>query len=550
MKMRTARILSGIAAGMLILSAVPASAEEQPAEASQVQEGAAAQTQDAAAQPADTQDAAAQSTDLQVTELQLSELQPADTQITSPTSLPALKPKKTEYTTEDGVLSITTPGVAWKAVEDAGCWFVLSDGNDLITIDHLNPGDSLPETVTKDANYEAVCHMIITARSDTFAVDGCAVDTEALEDVLSSIGTIRILEFNKKLQTEDETAEEPVYGEREINQDYYVISDKLSARESYTYKSRYAGLYSKSDKIRVLARVTKDGEDYGWYRVNYKNMDAYVPTAFVSETKPSLNDNSINGLEQMSLYGQQGSIIRVYRAMGETEDEWTDSRGLVYVHLPGTDPLYHETINDNYWSSKESYWEEQALIKAKAKQEQEEKERKEAEEKAKKEAEEKARQEAQVQTQSVLLYGIDGSMVRIYRKTGQTDWWDSKGLLYYQEGNDPPIFFEPNYGTYWCTDQTFWGQPQPQSQTQTQTQPQIQAQDQARRDTYAPDVYDDAQIVFEENPEEITDVEYYDGYDEATDYVDTAEEPYEEVYEEPADTSGSGEYTGDELSAN
>ena len=46
--------------------------------------------------------------------------------------------------TQDGVLSILVPNDQWHVMTDASHWFVISDGENSITIDHLANGETLP----------------------------------------------------------------------------------------------------------------------------------------------------------------------------------------------------------------------------------------------------------------------------------------------------------------------------------------------------------------------------------------------------------------------
>ena len=45
---------------------------------------------------------------------------------------------------ENGVVSIETPDDTWVQTSDPNYWFVISDGKNSITIDHLSNGEALP----------------------------------------------------------------------------------------------------------------------------------------------------------------------------------------------------------------------------------------------------------------------------------------------------------------------------------------------------------------------------------------------------------------------
>jgi len=56
------------------------------------------------------------------------------------------------FYTEDGALSIQAPASDWYQLIDAGYWFAITNGTDLITINHLNPKDTLQAGVIADEN--------------------------------------------------------------------------------------------------------------------------------------------------------------------------------------------------------------------------------------------------------------------------------------------------------------------------------------------------------------------------------------------------------------
>ena len=54
------------------------------------------------------------------------------------------------FTTEDGVLAIQIPqdDDNWSAIHDPNSWYAITDGTDMITVDHIAAGDPLPETAS------------------------------------------------------------------------------------------------------------------------------------------------------------------------------------------------------------------------------------------------------------------------------------------------------------------------------------------------------------------------------------------------------------------
>ena len=135
------------------------------------------------------------------------------------------------YQTEDGVLSIEAPGPQWHVMSDQNYWFVLSDGGNTITIDHLSNGEALPAPVVAGGETAAVCQAFVSTRNEVFVIKGSALNEEDLEKVMKAISTIKVLKYNTKtaLSTEAPT-DASQFSLRPINETYYSTSDHLNVR--------------------------------------------------------------------------------------------------------------------------------------------------------------------------------------------------------------------------------------------------------------------------------------------------------------------------------
>ena len=111
---------------------------------------------------------------------------------------PGADPTPRVIETSDGVLSIAAPSETWEVTADPNYWFAMTDGMNTITIEHLANGESLPAVAVADETYEAVYQAFVSTRNEVFVVKGSAVRAEALESIMRSIGTIKILQFNTK----------------------------------------------------------------------------------------------------------------------------------------------------------------------------------------------------------------------------------------------------------------------------------------------------------------------------------------------------------------
>ena len=192
-------------------------------------------------------------------------------------------------TSSDGVLSIEVPGDEWKEKEDSDYWFEITDGKNSIVIDHLGNGETLPDVKMAGDENEEVCQTFISTKNEVFIITGLADSREALEDVIKTFGTIKILKYDTKtaVQKETQAAQATQSGTKEINGIYYVTADVLNVRADCSADSEAIGTLYKGEAVTVIGSVTKDGADTGWYQIQYQGKNGYVSSSFLSQTAPA-----------------------------------------------------------------------------------------------------------------------------------------------------------------------------------------------------------------------------------------------------------------------
>ena len=194
---------------------------------------------------------------------------------------------------ENGVVSIETPDDTWVQTSDPNYWFVISDGKNSITIDHLSNGEKLPDVTVANDAYKAVSQSFVSTPNEVFIVKGLAAEQDDLPAIMNIIGTIKILRFDTKTavsSTPVPTASE--FGLREINETYYSTTDELRVRTECSVDSSVIGELNNGDAVIVKGMVTRGGKDYGWYQIEYKGSTAFVSAQYISPTAPSGNKAS------------------------------------------------------------------------------------------------------------------------------------------------------------------------------------------------------------------------------------------------------------------
>ena len=286
------------------------------------------------------------------------------------------------FETADGVLSIEVPSVDWQVVEDPNYWFTLSDGDDLITLSHLSNGEALPAVEVANETYKAIYQAFASTENEVFVVKGAAAKAEDLEDIMKAIGTIRILKFDTKTALEKETAPVSAFGLRKIGETYYVTANELNVRTGCSTDYTSIAKLNKGDQVKVLGAVTKDGQDFGWYQIDYKGTTAYVSASYLSKTKPEEPKKEEKKEEKktepkkeesgkdepkkeepkpaeepkdwFTVYAKDGSRVNIYMTGDLFEDadghKYSNVRGDLYVNMD-TDVQYSADIN--YWADGE-----------------------------------------------------------------------------------------------------------------------------------------------------------------------------------------------------
>ncbi len=190
-------------------------------------------------------------------------------------------------TDSDGIISIETPDDKWVQMSDPNYWFVVSDGSNCITIDHLSNGENLPDVTIATDNYKGVMQSYVSTLNEVFVVKGLAVEKEDLANVMKIISTIQVLRFDTKTAiTTTDTAVASDFGLRAINAVYYCTGSEVSVRSNCSVDSSRIGELNINDAITVKGMVTKGGQDYGWYQVDYKGTVAYVNAAYLTPNAP------------------------------------------------------------------------------------------------------------------------------------------------------------------------------------------------------------------------------------------------------------------------
>ncbi len=209
------------------------------------------------------------------------------------TLLGAMTVSAATFTTSDSVLSIEAPDDSWIQSNDPNYWFTITNGKNTITIDHLSNGESLPPVQVADANYGGVYQAFVSTKNEVFVVKALSTEEADLGTLMEILGTIKVLKFGTK--TAIQTSEAPQgseFGLNQINAYYYCTGSDVNVRSGCSTDEASLGSLNKGDKVLVNGAITRNGQDYGWYQINYNGTSGYVSAGFLSPNPPAAGNTT------------------------------------------------------------------------------------------------------------------------------------------------------------------------------------------------------------------------------------------------------------------
>lgn len=281
------------------------------------------------------------------------------------------------YQTKDGVLSVEAPDEQWRVTEDPAKWFVMSDGESTITIEHLANGETLPASAAAAGEKAAYCQAFVSTKNEVFVIEGSSAKQENLEEILKIMGTVKILKYDTKTAVSQPAASQTAAPASQntassdstsisaINATYYCTTDGLNVRSGSSKDAEAVGSLGYGESVTVIGAVLQDGQDTGWYQISYNGTTAYASSAYLSETKPaeetSSQDTSSQGTsggsdEYFLVYGWDGISTAIHWVEGAM---YEDMEGRSYAD--SGDGVFYCIETDSYFGNDPSVWTTGAL---------------------------------------------------------------------------------------------------------------------------------------------------------------------------------------------
>ena len=237
------------------------------------------------------------------------------------------------FTTSDGVLSIELPDENWKEMADPAKWVSFSDGANLITLEHLSNGETLPDIAIADDHYVNVYQAIASTQNEVFIITGSVVDSAKITDVCNAIMSVKVLKYDTKLAVKKQQQETSTgYTIVAMDATMYATAG-VNVRAGYSTNDQILGGIGTGTSVHVTGKVQKDGADLGWYQVSYNNGTGYISASFLTDKAPASSSQSSSAQftgEARTIYEIDGAAVTVYK---RTDGQWVDSQGGVYTQI-------------------------------------------------------------------------------------------------------------------------------------------------------------------------------------------------------------------------
>ena len=238
------------------------------------------------------------------------------------------------FTSANGVISIDYPNASWKEMNDPSSWIVLSDGANLITIDHFANGEKLPEMSVANDHYVNVYQAVFSTQNEVFVITGSVVDAAKIPEVCNAILSANVLQFNTKVAVKNNNAVQ-VSDFTVVPMDVTMYATaNVNVRGGCSTNDQILGALTQGASVKVKGSVQRGGKDFGWYQVEFNGKTGFVSAEFLSKNAPATAAASTSQDTSRSLTGnvktifsEDGSAITIYQAM---DGNWYDKSGTKY----------------------------------------------------------------------------------------------------------------------------------------------------------------------------------------------------------------------------
>lgn len=286
-----------------------------------------------------------------------------------------------EFKTRNGIMTIEVPGQNWRVTEAEAYRTTLTDGKNVITLQHFSNGEKLPDLKTADEDYEKVCQSTISTRDEVFVVTGFAADEADFGEIQKSVRNAAVNQYGTKkavIREENETInkamnetmneamngavyepeqgfyedeQEEVYIVKPADRTEWVDVQRLNVRSSCSIESDVIGTVYYQNIVQITGEAEDSAGYIEWYRIDYQGQPGYVYAPYISPAPVTVESLGIELTdEEVTLYCTDGkSAAEVHKSIG---GNWYDGSGRLYY--PDGDGWWTLSTDGSSWTETDS----------------------------------------------------------------------------------------------------------------------------------------------------------------------------------------------------
>lgn len=259
------------------------------------------------------------------------------------------------FTSEDGILSITLPNENWKQIQDPAKWIALSDGANLITLEHYANGEKLPDITVADSHYVNTLTAAYTTTNEVFLATGLVTDPAVMNDVNASLLSIKVLKYDTKTAVNSNAANvsEFTVSPRDMTMYVSVGGDTLNVRSGSSVDSYIIGELVNGTAVHVTGVVQRNGADFGWYQIDFNNGKGYVAADYLVSDPPVIAQAPSSSTPAPTPSASENETYLVYSQGSGRPVNITGSGGVFY---DGFGEVYYAIGGGNFVDTAGAYY--------------------------------------------------------------------------------------------------------------------------------------------------------------------------------------------------
>lgn len=235
-------------------------------------------------------------------------------------------PPSTETVSNNGIVSLVLPDQSWVELPSASSAAFFSSGDCSIAVDIYEIGADLPTLLTTDDHHAMIYQTSTATKSYVILATGYVDEQYDFAGIRDSINSMSIAMEQITDNAVHKKAPEPEFTVEDASYAAWVTSSALNVREEPGTDGAVIGEISYGTKVEVTGTVMKDGEEFGWVRIDYDGGDGFVSEKFLTDEE--IPDDPVV-VDERTVYTDDGEKTKLYEYSDGT---WQNADGVVFQY--------------------------------------------------------------------------------------------------------------------------------------------------------------------------------------------------------------------------